>query len=284
MFRVERQTLLICLFLFRLVPGPSNFHKVNENSNSCLKEVEWDDYILSRRNLVNHRAQGRFIDTHRHSHFSPSKLGLCHQLQEVCVRPMPCVGISRIGNRFSEYEGRTSQEESSKDQENISIFTLVRKSLSEGFSKVNRETLFYSNGSSSVTSTVQGPSATTKYRFLHEGVIRRHNCVTEGGKNRTGLAGAESESEQRMVHTVNCHTDRSPIQCFQVRVGAVCQGQSAGGPWSQEERREHINLLELKISTNSFGFIYFCRGTKIRVNSLADGQSDCINVHEKNGG
>ena len=27
---------------------------------------------------------------------------------------------------------------------------------------------------------------------------------------------------------------------------AVCQGQSAGGPWSQEERREHINLLELK--------------------------------------
>ena len=28
--------------------------------------------------------------------------------------------------------------------------------------------------------------------------------------------------------------------------GVVCQGQSAGGPWSQEERREHINLLELK--------------------------------------
>ena len=28
--------------------------------------------------------------------------------------------------------------------------------------------------------------------------------------------------------------------------GAVCQGQSAGGPWPQEERREHINLLELK--------------------------------------
>ena len=270
--------------LFRLGSGPSSFHKVDENSNSCHKEVEWDDCILSRRNLVNHRAQGRFIDTHRYSHFSPSKVGLCHQLQEVCVRPMPCVGISRIGNRFSEYEGRTSQEKSSKDQETRSIFTLVRKSLSEGLSKVNGETLFYSNGSSASTSTVKGPSTTTKYRSLHEGVIRRHNCVTEGGKNGTELVGAESGSEQRMVHTVNCHTDSNPIQCFQVRVGAVCQGKSAGGPWSQEERREHINLLELKISTNSFGFIYFCRETKIRVNSLADGQSDCINVHEENGG
>ena len=29
------------------------------------------------------------------------------------------------------------------------------------------------------------------------------------------------------------------------RLAAVCQGQSAGGPWSQEERREHINLLKL---------------------------------------
>ena len=28
--------------------------------------------------------------------------------------------------------------------------------------------------------------------------------------------------------------------------GPVCQGQSTGGPWSNEERREHINLLELK--------------------------------------
>ena len=164
------------------------------------------------------------------------------------------------------------------------ISHLAEKSLCEGLSKVNGKTFLYGNGSSVSTSTTRGRSTRTNYRSLHEGVIRRHNCVTEGGKNRTGLAGAESESEQRMVHTVNCHTDRSPIQCFQVRVGAVCQGQSAGGPWSQEERREHINLLELKISTNSFGFIYFCRGTKIRVNSLADGQSDCINVHEKNGG
>ena len=282
MFGVERQTLSICLPLFRLGSGPSSFQKVDEDSNRCHKDLEWDGYNLPRRNLVNDRTQGRFIDTNRYSHFSPPKLGLYHQLQDVCVRPMLCVGTSRIGNRFSEYEGGTSQVETGKGQETISIFTLVRKSLSEGLSKVNRETLLYSNGSSASTSTIQGPSTTTKHRSLHEGVMQRHNCGTKGGKNGTGLVGAESGFGQRMVHTVNCPTDSNPIQCFQVRLGAVCTGES-GGLWSQEEKREHINLLELKISTNSFGFIDFLRETKTRVNSLADGQSDYISVHEKNG-
>ena len=97
------------LTLFRLGSDPSSFHKVDENSNSCHKEVELEDYNLSRQHLNNGRVQGRVIDTKRYSHFSPPELGLCYQLQEVCVRPMPCVGISGIGNIFSEYEGGTSQ-------------------------------------------------------------------------------------------------------------------------------------------------------------------------------
>ena len=74
---------------------------------------------------------------------------------------MPCVGISDIESRFSKYEGGTSQGESRKDQETMSVSTLVRKSLSEGLSKVNGETLLYGNGSSASTSAIQGPSTTT---------------------------------------------------------------------------------------------------------------------------
>ena len=138
MFRVERQTLSICLPLFRLGSGPSSFHKVDENS--CHKEVEWEDYNLSRRHLDNGRVQGRFIDNKRYSHSSAPELGLCHQLQEVCVRPMPYVGISGIGNRFSEYEHGTSQGESRKDQETMSISTLIRKNLSDSVRDLARLT------------------------------------------------------------------------------------------------------------------------------------------------
>ena len=47
MFRVERETLSICFPLFRLGSGPSSFHKLYENSASCHKEVEWENYNLS---------------------------------------------------------------------------------------------------------------------------------------------------------------------------------------------------------------------------------------------
>ena len=65
----------------------------------------------------------------RYSYFSPPELGLCHQLQEVCVsrRPMSCVVISTSGNRFSEYEGGASQRETRKYQETMSISTLAEK-------------------------------------------------------------------------------------------------------------------------------------------------------------
>ena len=59
-------------------------------------------------------------------------------------------------------------------------------------------------------------------------------CYKRGGKIGTGFVSAEFGSEQWGVHTGESGW------------GAVCQGQSAGGPWPQEERREHINLLELK--------------------------------------
>ena len=65
----------------------------------------------------------------RYSHFSPPELGVCHQPQEVCVsrRPMSCVVISASGNRFSDYGGGASQRETRKDQETMSISTLVEK-------------------------------------------------------------------------------------------------------------------------------------------------------------
>ena len=65
----------------------------------------------------------------RYSHFSSSELGLCHQLQEVCVsrRPMSCVVIPGIGNSFVEYEGGVSQRETRKDQEAMSVSTLAEK-------------------------------------------------------------------------------------------------------------------------------------------------------------
>lgn len=138
MIPVERQTLSICLPLLQLGSGPSSFHKVDKNSKSCHKEFEWEDYNLSGQILDNGRVvQERGFDIQRYSHFSLLELWFCHQLQQVCIRPMPCIGIFGIVNRFSEYESGTSQGESRIEQETMSISTLISKSLSEGLSKPN---------------------------------------------------------------------------------------------------------------------------------------------------
>ena len=230
MFQVERQTLSICLLLFRLGSGPSSFHKTDENSNSCHKVVEWEDYNLSRRDLHNGRVQGRVIDTKRYSHFSPPELGFCHELQKVCVRLMSCVGISGIGNKFSEYEGRTSQGEK------------VRKSLSEG---VNRELTVKLTGRLSSTTMAVLP-ASLQYRGLQQQQITglsmrgsyEDTIFTQGGKNGTELMDTESGSEQRTVHTVHCPTDGNPIQRFQVRLGSSVPRAIVGEPLVTRGRKE----------------------------------------------
>ena len=155
---------------------------------------------------------------------------------------MPCVGISGIGNRFSEYEGGTYQGESRKDQETMSISTLVRKSLSEGLSKVNRETLLYCNGIFASTSTLQGPSTTKNCIYLHEEVIR-HNCVTQGTKNGTGLVDVESGSEQQTVHTVHCPTYSNLIRCFQVRLGSSVPRTLSWGALDHKKKEGSISTI-----------------------------------------
>ena len=100
-FRVERQNISICLPLFRLGSGPSSFYKVDGNFNSRHKDLEWEDFNLPGQYLDNNSVQERVIGTKAYSHFSPPELGLRHQLQKLCVRPMPCVAMSGTGNRFS---------------------------------------------------------------------------------------------------------------------------------------------------------------------------------------
>ena len=103
------------------------------------------------------------------------------------------------------------KRETRKDQETMSISNSRRKSLTEGLTKDNGETLLYGNDSSFSTCATKEASTTRNYRPPHEGIIQRHNCVTQRDKNGSGLVGAESESEQRTVHTAHFRIDSNPI-------------------------------------------------------------------------
>ena len=87
MFQVERKALSFCLSLFRLGSGPSSFQKVDENFNSCHKEVKLVDCNLFRRRLNNDRVQGRVFDTKRYSLFLLPNLGFVINLKKSVLDP-----------------------------------------------------------------------------------------------------------------------------------------------------------------------------------------------------
>ena len=87
MSQVERQKLSICLPLFRLGCGPSSFMKVDENSNSCHKEAEWEDYNLSRQHLDNGRVQGRLLILRDTLSFLLQNLGFVIKFKKFVLDP-----------------------------------------------------------------------------------------------------------------------------------------------------------------------------------------------------
>ena len=50
------------------------------------------------------------------------------------------------------------------------------------------------------------------------------------------------------------------IGCIKGRLGAYCQGERTGGPWFEEDRKLHINVLELKEA--KFAILAFTQNRK----------------------
>lgn len=47
-------------------------------------------------------------------------------------------------------------------------------------------------------------------------------------------------------------------QCFCGRSGARCQGQNAGGTWTYQDRKNHINVLELSAVRYAIPTFFVC--------------------------
>lgn len=181
MFRVERKLYQFVCLCFGLALAPLVFTKVMEISIAVIRRLNWRIIIYIDNILIMTGFKKELLLLRHTLIFLRLNLGFVINFNN-CVRPLPCVGISRTGNRLSVCGGGNSEGQSGKDQETMSISPLVRKSLCEGLSKVNGKTLLYGNGSSGSTSRIQGPSTRANYRSLHEGIIRKHIVLHKEAK------------------------------------------------------------------------------------------------------
>ena len=63
-----------------------------------------------------------------------------------------------------------------------------------------------------------------------------------------------------MVFSMETPSVDNKIGCIKRWLGAYCQGEKAGGPWSEEERKLQISVLELKGPQPAI--LYFTQNTK----------------------
>ena len=115
-----------------------------------------------------------------------------------------------------------------------------------GLSKVNRETRI--NCPSNTACTTSSSALAT---FANPGIkifemLSCQSTFRQGCKGRTFLVDRKFKALQWKVPYFVSNRLVHINRCINQRVGCTCQGTSTGGPWSQEEQKAHINILELK--------------------------------------
>ena len=160
---------------------------------------------------------------------------------------------------------------------NVTMRTSSRKQRDyhHGPNKVNRETRINcpSNTASTTLSSILATFANPGIKAFE--MLSCQNTFRQGCKGRTFLLDRKLKALQwkvpdfasnRLVH-INEHIYQG--------VGATCKGIRTGGPWPQEERKAHINLLELKVVHLAI------MKTKFKV---VDGQQSSFELPGKDGG
>ena len=183
----------------------------------------------------------------RHCDLPPVESRICNEFKEVSSGTISENRIFRNGHRFNKDGILIASGEACKTNVTILKSSREQRDYHHGPNKVNWETRINcpSNTarttSSSILATFANPGIKTFEMLSCQSTFR------QGCKGRTFLVDRKFKALQwkvpyfassRLVHINRCINQRVG--------GATCQGISTGGPWSQEERKAHINILELK--------------------------------------
>ena len=65
------------------------------------------------------------------------------------------------------------------------------------------------------------------------------------------MVDSQFEIKQWKVFSMETPSVDNKIVYIKGRLGSYCQSERTGGPWSEEERKLHINVLELKAAKSA---------------------------------
>ena len=118
------------------------------------------------------------------------------------------------------------------------------ESNSLGTKQIDREVIIHTNSSPSGTPPLSSSSTSADSEINLSKLFRRESGNFGGGKERTVMVERKFNSLQREILDFFPTANNNKLRCITTGLGSDLS--QTGGPWSMEERKFHINVLELK--------------------------------------
>ena len=186
------------------------------------------------------------INESRHSNIStPPRF--CKKSTEIQIETKNKTRIFGGGNQFGRHDNAPPRGENNGYNQSVQE-TLIRGTCNpEGINKSNLKIAFDISSSPLSSSTLALITNVSDKKAVGQPLLQRQNKSESSLIRGTKAVVPQSELEQRKTYKNSKCGNYNRVGCSKIgRLGAHCQGLTAGDQWSKVEAQLHINVLEIK--------------------------------------
>ena len=169
--------------------------------------------------------------------------------QEMCVETSADNRISGFPNQFSDHDNSPTRRQGSESDERMQTHDQQEVSNSARFGPPNRLTIINDTSHQRGPTPLPSSAAVTAQNTLHlTRRVRPADTHQPRSQSRPLMVGAIPARIQWSSSCPSFSKHGADNRRLEVRLGATDQSRSTGGVWTKEERKAHINFLEMKQS------------------------------------
>eukprot|EP00794_Sanderia_malayensis_P004488 gene4488-5083_t len=243
------ESLRIHIPSFRAGPSPKNLHKNTESPSDTPEETTNHTSNLHRRHADSSKVAKRNRNSKGHNPFPLTKPGVPHKLGKIYANPKQNDGIPRNKNKLRGNDFLNSKPEDPRINISLPKNYSIPMHNNKKPCQHNRQTqgdspsILTSPPSSKISpKSSEGKPEIEIIRITDSSVPRSPSRakMVEGKPNNPQCTGETTETPTpRNDHSVRCNG------VAQGGWGAATQGMTTGGAWTQQEKKLHINILEM---------------------------------------
>ena len=258
---------------FGLAVAPRVFTKILKPVVALLRRTGIRLIIYLDELLFMNSSKSQMSSTgHDHSSVLARESGLRNKPREILLSTDTTVGVSRVRCEYSGYDSAPARLQGGGDQIPLFQDIIASRSFSTGALSAHRQTncVYSSYFPSSLALSAPAESETQSLSPIRP--FRCYDRSVHGGQGRTSVVARAFECLEWEGSSPPFFRCDNRNRRLSHRLGAVCQGVTTGGLWSQMEKKLHINCLELlagSFAVKSFTKDRLCVHVRLRMDNVS---------------